>query len=158
LGLGEGVEPAAGQQLGPQGLVEAFDLAGGGRAADSGAQMVMPRSRHTLRALARSISPARPRSRRRPAAQQRLPVGPARLRGGIGPGKNTGSAFFYPNFARYFARRSEPAVRALLGDPSARAALFPDDDQDLADVLRVLDEQAQQEGWRFLGGWGSRIP
>jgi len=27
----------AGQQLGPQGLVEPFDLAGGGRAADPGA-------------------------------------------------------------------------------------------------------------------------
>jgi hypothetical protein len=36
LGLGEGVEAAAGEQLGPQGLVELFDLAGGGRAADAG--------------------------------------------------------------------------------------------------------------------------
>jgi hypothetical protein len=34
--MGEGVEAAAGQQLGSEGLVEAFDLAGGGRAADSG--------------------------------------------------------------------------------------------------------------------------
>jgi hypothetical protein len=37
LGVVEGVEAAAGQQLSPQGLVEAFDLAGGGRAADPGA-------------------------------------------------------------------------------------------------------------------------
>jgi hypothetical protein len=36
LGLGQGVEAAAGEQLGSQGLVEAFDLAGGGRAADAG--------------------------------------------------------------------------------------------------------------------------
>jgi hypothetical protein len=34
--MGEGVEAAAGQQLGSQGLVEGFDLAGGGRAADAG--------------------------------------------------------------------------------------------------------------------------
>jgi hypothetical protein len=36
LGVVEGVEPAAGQQLGSEGLVEPFDLAGGGRAADPG--------------------------------------------------------------------------------------------------------------------------
>ncbi|HEU4397321.1 MAG TPA: hypothetical protein VFU54_05720 [Actinomycetota bacterium] len=36
MGLGQGVEAAAGQQLGSEGLVEAFDLAGGGRAADAG--------------------------------------------------------------------------------------------------------------------------
>jgi hypothetical protein len=77
---------------------------------------------------------------------------------GIGQGKSSGSAFFYPNFARYFAHRSEPAVRALLDDPSARAALFPDDDQALADVLRVLDEQAQQEGWKFSGWMGFEDP
>jgi hypothetical protein len=36
LGLGEGVEAAACEQLGLQRLVEPFDLAGGGRAADPG--------------------------------------------------------------------------------------------------------------------------
>ena len=36
---------------------------------------------------------------------------------GISQGRRVGSAFFCPNFARYFARRSEPAVRALLDDP-----------------------------------------
>jgi len=36
--MGEGVEAVAGEQLGPQRLVEAFDLAGGGRATDLGAQ------------------------------------------------------------------------------------------------------------------------
>lgn len=77
---------------------------------------------------------------------------------GISQGKSAGSAFFYPNFARYFVHRSEPAVRTLLHDASARAALFPDDDQDLADVLRVLDEQAQQEGWKFSGWMGFEDP
>jgi hypothetical protein len=77
---------------------------------------------------------------------------------GISQGKGAGSAFFYPNFARYFAHRSEPAVRTLLHDASARAALFPDDDEDLADVLRVLDEQAQQEGWKFSGWMGFEDP
>jgi hypothetical protein len=77
---------------------------------------------------------------------------------GISQGKRVGSAFFYPNFARYFASRSEPAVRALLDDPSARAALFPDDDQTLADVLRALDQQAQREGWAFSGWMGFEDP
>jgi hypothetical protein len=39
LGLGEGVKASAAQQLNSQGLVEAFDLAGGGRAADPGEQV-----------------------------------------------------------------------------------------------------------------------
>ena len=39
LGVVEGVEAAAGEQLGPQGLVESLDLAGGGRAADPGEQV-----------------------------------------------------------------------------------------------------------------------
>jgi hypothetical protein len=42
LGLGQGVEAVAGQQLGSEGLVEAFDLAGGGRAADPGEQVGDP--------------------------------------------------------------------------------------------------------------------
>jgi hypothetical protein len=36
LGLGQRIEAVTGQQLGSEGLVEAFDLAGGGRAADAG--------------------------------------------------------------------------------------------------------------------------
>jgi hypothetical protein len=39
LGLLEGFEPAAGQQLSSEGLVEAFDLAGRGRTADAGEQV-----------------------------------------------------------------------------------------------------------------------
>jgi hypothetical protein len=77
---------------------------------------------------------------------------------GISQGRRVGSAFFYANFARYFARRSEPAVRALLDDPSARAALFPENDQELADVLRALDEQAQREGFAFSGWMGFEDP
>jgi hypothetical protein len=77
---------------------------------------------------------------------------------GISQGRRVGSAFFYPNFARYFAHRSEPAVRALLDDPSARAVLFPDGDQDLADVLRALDEQAQRQGFAFSGWMGFEDP
>jgi hypothetical protein len=56
------------------------------------------------------------------------------------PGSAMGRASgppFYPNFARYSAHRSEPAVRMLLDDASARAALAADDDQGLADVLRA---------------------
>jgi hypothetical protein len=39
LGLGQGIEAAAGQQLGSEGLVEAFDLAGGGRTTDAGEEV-----------------------------------------------------------------------------------------------------------------------
>jgi hypothetical protein len=39
LGLGQTGETLAGEQLDPKRLVEAFDLAGRGRAADPGAQM-----------------------------------------------------------------------------------------------------------------------
>jgi hypothetical protein len=39
LGVVGRVEAATGQQLGPEGLVESFDLAGGGRAADPGEQV-----------------------------------------------------------------------------------------------------------------------
>ena len=68
------------------------------------------------------------------------------------------SSSFYPNFSRYFARRSEPAVRALLDDPAARAALFPQSDQDLAEVLRELDELARKEAWAFSGWDGFEDP
>ncbi len=73
---------------------------------------------------------------------------------GIGQGGRVASEFFYPNFSRYYARRSEPAVRALLDDRAARAALFPGSDQDLAEVLRALDQQARSEGVAFSGWMG----
>jgi hypothetical protein len=76
---------------------------------------------------------------------------------GIGQGGAVASKFFYPNFSRYFARRSEPAVRALLDDPSARTTLFSGSDQDLADVLRALNDLAHQEG-RFSGWDGFEDP
>jgi len=76
---------------------------------------------------------------------------------GIGQG-GAASSSFYPNFSRYFARRSEPAVRMLLDDPSARVALFPHSDQELAEVLRGLDELARKESWAFSGWDGFEDP
>jgi hypothetical protein len=71
---------------------------------------------------------------------------------GIGHG-GAGSSSFYPNFARYFAHRSEPAARVLLQDQSARAVLFPGSDQDLANTLRALDEVARREALMAFSGW-----
>ena len=60
-GVVEGVEPAAAQQFGPEGLVEAFDLAGGGRAADPVSRWVMPCSRQMrLTSTSPGWGPSRP--------------------------------------------------------------------------------------------------
>lgn len=70
---------------------------------------------------------------------------------GIGQGGAVASQFFYPNFSRYYSRRSEPAVRVLLEDGSARQILFPGSDQELADTLRGLDDLARREAFAFSG-------
>lgn len=63
-----------------------------------------------------------------------------------GPGR--GGAL---HFARFYTTRSEPLVLALIEGGSARQALFPRPDDELANVLRVLGEQAGQQAWRYAG-------
>jgi len=58
---------------------------------------------------------------------------------------------FYPNFARFYSHRTEPAFARLLSDPAMRAAIFPLSDDDLASALRGLDEVAQRESFRYAG-------
>jgi len=60
---------------------------------------------------------------------------------------------FYPNFAFYDSQRTEPVVERLLddGEGSMRQAVFPSDDAQLAEALRVVNETAGREG--FWGGW-----
>jgi hypothetical protein len=77
---------------------------------------------------------------------------------GIGQGGAVASQFYYPNFSRYFTRRSEPAVRVLLDERSARQALFPGSDQHLADALRGLDDLARGEAFAFSGWDGFENP
>jgi hypothetical protein len=59
---------------------------------------------------------------------------------------------FLPSFARWFSYRSDPAVVAVIDDPAVRAAVFPLGDQELADALRALGEQARLISFPF-GGW-----
>jgi hypothetical protein len=57
-----------------------------------------------------------------------------------------------PNFARWSAERSDPAVVAVLEDPDARSAIFPGSDQELADALYAIGEEAHRFSFA-LGGW-----
>lgn len=57
-----------------------------------------------------------------------------------------------PNFARWNAERSDPAVVAVMEDPNARAAIFPGSDKELADALRAIAEEAGRFSFSF-GGW-----
>jgi hypothetical protein len=58
----------------------------------------------------------------------------------------------YPHFRRFNAHRSDPAVVALIDDAEARTAIFPRDDEELAEALRALAEIDSGEFF-YLGGW-----
>lgn len=66
---------------------------------------------------------------------------------------------WYPNFARFYSMRTEPAVQQLLADAEMRATLFPRPDNELAAALREVDRMSRREGVRFSGwtGFGSAI-
>jgi hypothetical protein len=59
---------------------------------------------------------------------------------------------FLPSFARWYSYRTDPAVVAVIEDPAVRKAVFPMSDQDLADALRALGEQARMISFPF-DGW-----
>jgi hypothetical protein len=63
-----------------------------------------------------------------------------------------------PSFARWNAARGDPAAVAVIEDRDARAAIFPHDDQELADSLRALAALARHLVFAF-GAWdGYRDP
>ncbi len=62
------------------------------------------------------------------------------------------SGVFYPSFARFYGSRTQPAAQRLLRDPDMRKVIYPDDDEKLAPALRVVDQVARQEAFRF-DGW-----
>jgi hypothetical protein len=72
----------------------------------------------------------------------------------IGQARSLGSRFFYPNFARFYSHRTEPAFRRIIEDDTARMNIFPGVDGDLAAALRGLDEAAQPIGWKYNGWHG----
>jgi hypothetical protein len=62
------------------------------------------------------------------------------------------SGSYYPNFARYYTHRTEPAFTLLVSDQSARTALFDGNDQLLADAIREMNRGANSEGFKY-DGW-----
>jgi hypothetical protein len=65
--------------------------------------------------------------------------------------RSLSDSHFYPNFARFYSHRTEPAIARLLVDDAMRQAIFPLPDDDFASALRGLDNMAQREAFRFAG-------
>ncbi|WP_040793403.1 AlbA family DNA-binding domain-containing protein [Nocardia paucivorans] len=65
---------------------------------------------------------------------------------------------FYTNFAAYDARRTEPAFRAMVSDPSVRTMLFDGDDRLLADAITAISVLADKEDSRYFGWSGINDP
>jgi hypothetical protein len=61
---------------------------------------------------------------------------------------------FYPNFARFYGPRTEPALALLVTDERIRQILAPVDDQTLAAALLEVDRVARGEARMFDGWWG----
>jgi hypothetical protein len=70
----------------------------------------------------------------------------------IGERGTSDSGNFYPSFAGYYSRRSEPAISRLISDRPMRRELFDGDDQSLADALAAVLDRAGKESFR-LGAW-----
>jgi hypothetical protein len=62
------------------------------------------------------------------------------------------SGNFYPSFAGYYSRRTEPAIARLVSDPAMRRELFDGDNRCLADALVAVFDRASKESFR-LGAW-----
>jgi hypothetical protein len=58
---------------------------------------------------------------------------------------------YYPNFSRFYSRRSDPAFRRIVEDPTVRKALAIGSGGELASSLRKLFKVAHQESFRYSG-------
>jgi len=76
----------------------------------------------------------------------------------IGEAGGVGTRVFYPNFARFYSHRTEPAIVRVIEDREMREVIFALDDESLAVALRALNDRASQEGWRFAGWDGFLNP
>lgn len=63
----------------------------------------------------------------------------------------------FPNFARFYAERTQPAAQRLLREPEMREIIYPGDDQHFADALHTIDREAQRAGFRY-DGWEGYTP
>jgi len=70
----------------------------------------------------------------------------------IGERGTADSRNFYPSFAGYYSRRTEPAIALLVTDVVMRRELFDGDDRSLADALVAVLERAAKESF-WSGAW-----
>jgi Schlafen, AlbA_2 len=70
----------------------------------------------------------------------------------IGERGSLDSGNFYPSFAGYYSRRTEPAIARVISDRAMRGAIFDGDDRFLADALSRILRQANSESFPF-GAW-----
>jgi hypothetical protein len=59
---------------------------------------------------------------------------------------------YYPNFARYFTERTEPAFREIVTNKAMRDTLFDGDDQLLAEAINDMNRTANHEAFTY-NGW-----
>jgi hypothetical protein len=60
---------------------------------------------------------------------------------------------YYPNFSRFYSRRSDPAFRLIVEDPTVRKSLGIGEGEQLASSLRNLFTVAHHESFKY-SGWG----
>jgi hypothetical protein len=63
----------------------------------------------------------------------------------------------FPNFARFYATRTQPVAQRLLREPGMREIIYPGDNQHFAAALHKIDQWAQREGFRY-DGWKGYTP
>lgn len=63
----------------------------------------------------------------------------------------------FPNFARFYAQRTQPAAQRLLREPEMRKILYPGGDHQLGDALHTIDREARRAGFRY-DGWEGYTP
>lgn len=56
---------------------------------------------------------------------------------------------YYPNFSRFYSRRSDPAFRRIVEEPTVRETLGIGDGEQLASSLRKLFKAAREESFRY---------
>ncbi|MEV8442674.1 ATP-binding protein [Actinosynnema sp. NPDC051121] len=71
----------------------------------------------------------------------------------IGKQGKVAGAYFYPSFARYYSRRTQPAFVLIVTDPVVRRVLFDGDDTLLADAIAEIGRVAFTQSLQMHGAW-----
>lgn len=70
-------------------------------------------------------------------------------------GKDTSR--FYPSFAKYYSRRSDPAFLLLINNDEARQEIFPLGDEQLADAINAIQYRSEQESPLYFSALGGTL-